>query len=392
MRLAACLAACLAGVLAARADAAPPSVLVFPRSPETSAAAGEQAVRAAGLGAVPFAPVAERLRAGEAHERARLDAVLAGVERRLAAAGQAFLEQRYDAMLADLGALEAESLDVLAHPEHCSTLWEVEFQLGLARATRRAAGDEKESRQRYLFALSLDPERRPVKELYGPDVLQSFAVALAERSRTALHPARVKVEPPDATVAVDCVPLLEPGQGRLLGPGLHVLRAAAPGYRSRAVVFSGAGVVVALDRDGAEDPAEPLGASWAAGALRADAPATLAAVRAVGRASGARAVLLLDAPGGGPATARLLTQADATAPVVRPTAAAAAAAALERLAPDGTLRAEAPRPALPAPPRRPSVLGRWWFWTAVGAVAAAGVAIVVMTLPEEPDRVRIVAP
>ncbi|HJZ87351.1 MAG TPA: hypothetical protein VKN99_19390, partial [Polyangia bacterium] len=109
-----CLLASVVQLVAAPVFASP-GVLVFPRTPEAEryVAEAEQAVAKAGFGRVAFAPVAAQLSAAAERERERTRAALSEIERGLASVRQAYLEQRYAAMLTGLTDLESRALAVL---------------------------------------------------------------------------------------------------------------------------------------------------------------------------------------------------------------------------------------------------------------------------------------
>lgn len=391
----------------AEADVEAARVLVWPVDAETPAAEAEAALAADGYRVVPFAPIADRLRAHGARAQAREAEVLGTVEQGLRAARQAYLDQRFDDMIATLAAVEQDGLEVLARPPHIPVLWEVMFQRGLAHLARGQEGDAERARDRFLLALALEPTRRPLRELYGPDVAAAFADALSTHAARLPRPVPVRVTPDDAQVIVDGAAVPEASGARRaasLRPGLHVVRAVAPGYEAVAVlagVDEPGEIVMALGARAEPDPVDRIGASWSAGMLRAHAGAGLRAVQAVAAAMDAPLVVVLEAPvSRGVARAWLVSGGRVHAPVQRPAAATAVRAALAarraaaRL--DSSLnrgtdsrRAAAPgrdRPAAAAPPWT-----RWWFWAGVGAVTA-GAVLAGSALDHGPARWQIYAP
>ncbi|MFY0533336.1 hypothetical protein [Nannocystis pusilla] len=125
-------------------------------------------------------------------------------------------------------------------PLCAATLWELEFQLGLAYGARKGPGDAERASARFALAWALDGERRPLGALYGPDVGLAFAQAVDAAARRPSRPVTVEVTPDDARVAVDCRPLAADSG---LRPGLHAVRVDAPGHGVFAQVVEGAEVI-----------------------------------------------------------------------------------------------------------------------------------------------------
>lgn len=405
---------------ARRAERAAEPVLVWPRDARTDVAAAERALDAAGRRLVRFAPVGARLhdlgQAAQAREAAALDAVAAA----LARARQAYLDQRFDDMIAVLTQVEQEHLRVLAEPRHAAVLWELSFQIGLAAHARGAgadmsagdspdpgAEDRARATARFRLALALDPGRRPLRELYGPEVSAAFAEALGADAAVPPRPVRLEVTPADATVVVDGVPLLTttqaaaaqatassgPARARNLRPGLHVVRAAAPGYQTRAALVtvdqSGA-LRVALTERAEADPVDRIGGSWSRGALAPGTASGQRAIAAVARAAGAGVVVVVDAaPGQGRATARALSAARVDPPVQADTAPAAVIAALARW--DGAV-AGAVDGRHGASEARPPWWQRWWVWAGVAGTVAAGAILTAVITRDHGERWQIYVP
>ena len=358
--------------LARGADAAP-GVLVWSDEPATAA------VRDAGFEPVAFAPIAARLDAQREAARDAEGDALAAVQTALGEVTQAYLEQRFDDMITRLTALETEAIGVLARPEHTGVLWEVEFQLGLAYQARGADGDAERARARFELAQSLDAERRPLKDLYGPTVATAFAEAVAARAGKTPRPIAIRASPPDARVAIDGVPVVDAARPRSLRLGLHAVRASAPGYRTHAAIATvgdGAKLVVGLRPAAGED----------AGATP-DTVSGLRAIRAIAAEAGAAAVVFVDRDATSGATrVRVVTAHEVSAPV------AGVADALALLSPDATLRDEPEVGPIggPAEPATP-IYKKWWFWTALGAVAITAAAVSVAG-SDEPGRIRVFGP
>ncbi|MFZ6184668.1 hypothetical protein [Nannocystis pusilla] len=271
------------------ADAAPAGeVTVWPLAPETPIEGADEAVRAAGLRPRAFASLRPRLEQEDEAARAAVRAALARVEQELAAARASYLAQQPDEMLSALARAEAEAIAALPPGPLCSaTLWEVEFQTGLAYATRKGPGDAERAAARFALAWAVDAERRPLSGLYGPDVGLAFVQAVDAATRRPARPVPIEVAPRDARVAVDCRPLVvEAG----LRPGLHAVRVDAPGHEASARVVEAETIAAAL-------PEAPggLGPWWVAGAL---VPTSASARAAVQRFAGTREVVWVEAADG----------------------------------------------------------------------------------------------
>lgn len=259
---------------------------MWPRRPAIAVADAEAAARAAGHAPVAFGPLRDRLeRERAAHEAATAQAI-AAIDAALQAGRAAYLEQRYDAMIDGLLAIESTAA---ALPEALcrATLWDVEFHLGLALQARARPGDALQARARYALAHAIDEPRRPDAALYGPDV--GFAFLQAIDGPRAARPVRISTRPEGAEVAIDC----RAGASTTARPGLHAVRVDAPGFvtDSRVVALDAAATHVELKPGDDAD----LGARWAAGTLDIRAPAVRAALR---RAAGAASIVWIDAEAG----------------------------------------------------------------------------------------------
>ncbi len=258
-------------------------LLLWPQTPTTTTHGAATAAAAEGHQLRELGPLRERLLAEAEARSAATTNALAAVEAGLAAARRAYLEQRYDDMIAGLERSEAEAARALHHDPLCSaTLWDIEFQLGLAHGARGRPDDLLRARERYALALALDPERRPDSALYGPDVGFAFLQAIAEQR--PLRPVRHAVVPSDATIHVDCRPLRElPG----LRPGLHLIQIDAPGFTPDIRVQDLTNHPTTNDPTTNDptitaelrpDPGDPLGPRWVAGRLDPTQPSTRAAL------------------------------------------------------------------------------------------------------------------
>jgi hypothetical protein len=385
---------------AVRADApARARVLIWPRDGRTDAHGAEAALAARGWTVAPFAAIAARLgelgARADAREGEVLDAVQAGLER----ARQAYLEQRFDDMIAGLEGLEQEALDVLAQPAHAAVSWELSFQLGLAhhaRAAVRGGGEDRDrARARFGLALALDPARRPLRELYGPDVSAAFAEALSASEAVPPRPVRLEVTPADAAVVVDGAPLPDlgvaaAGRVRHLRPGLHVVRAAAPGYQTGAVLVTvdqGRAVRLALHERRDADPLARIDASWSAGSLVPGSVSGQRALAAVAASVGAAVVVVIDASSGdGAVTAQALSATRVDAAVQAGSAGEAALLALARW------HGRAPVTGAGRSARSPAWWQRWWLWAGVGGAIAAGAAAALLLDRDDTERWQIYVP
>jgi hypothetical protein len=323
-------------------------VLLWPGAPGVDVAAAHDRAVAAGHQVVDAAPLlAELGAAADAAQKADA-AALARVESRLAAARASYVAQRFDAMTGTLDAALDEERLALATPAGCPLLWEVAFQLGLAGVARRTPEGREAARRHFAFALAVDDARRPDRALYGADVQQRFAESVAEVSGRAARPTRVQVSPPDARVAVDCKPLVDPGRPPSLRPGKHLVHAAAPGHAPQALLVEVVGEAAPpIELNLVPDGDAALAAAWSEGTLAPGSPSARAAMLAAAARHGARHVYLVAADG----TGTLFS-----------------AAGVEPLAPPAPL-------APPGREPRRSVLTRWWFWTGVGAAVAGAVIL-----------------
>lgn len=360
---------------------AEPVVMVWPGEVEAPVEEAEAALRAEGVAVVSQGPVREAVASHRAalaeHDRARRDRVEAALD----AAQAEYLDLDFDGAIAVLDAAEADALAV-ARPDRCEGLWELAFRQGLGRW---AKGAEADAGARFELALALDPERRPLGELYGPDVTAAFLRAVQTRSARFARPVPLRIQPVDAAVEIDCrtVDEVEPS----LRPGLHAVRVAAPGFEPWAGVVdlrAEASIEVALApiADG-RTPVQRFAESTDADAVDDASSSAHALVLALARAHGANAVLVVE-PGPAGVRVRPWGRDSIGAAVERAALVPAVHAARLALGPDGQLRAPGPmigprglgdpRPRSDAPTRRP-VLRTWWFWTIVGSVAVTGTAL-----------------
>lgn len=373
-------ASCL--VLAATTASAGPSVMVWPGGPRAPVVDAEERLRAEGVELVPRAATHEAV-AHHRHEQvAREGARREAVEAALGAAQDHYLALDLHAMLEALREAEGDAL-ASARPGRCEGLWGLEFRWGLALATRAAEGDAAASRDRYALAVALDPPRRPLHELYGPDVTASFLGAVDEVSRRVVRPVPLRIEPADATVEIDCRAVTD--EQASLRPGLHAVRVSAPGHRPWSAVVDSRGVealeVALVPLPEEAEPTRRLAQSTEADPVDDGSVSAHAAVLDVAHEAGASAVLVVSATDEG-WRVRPWGRDGIGAAVERRDLGEALAAALALLDDGGRLRTPAPAVIGPTSPgddgptsaRRP-VTRTWWLWTIIGTVAATGVAV-----------------
>ncbi len=372
------LAEALSWVLAITLATAPapaerPRVLVWPQTPAQADELPTQHPRLELVAPDALVAELERARAEASHEE---HARLVQIESGLARAREHYLAQAWEQMGAGLAALESERLAELADPRHCDSLWELELRLALAYRGRKQDGDAARAQQKLALALAIAPQRRPARELFGPDVLAEFLVAVDAAAAKVARPIRVTATPTDAQISIDCAAL--PDDGRVqLRPGLHVLHARAPGYRVHAELFevpADGREDVVLGAHDEPDPVRRLGLTTADGEL----PMTASGRRALVEAAAARdlAAVVVVIREGDRFAARALAGAATGAVVRRDALGDAVEAALAQIDDRGHLRA-APGPTRPVvdaapPPKRPLVK-KWWFWTSI--VAGVGLAV-----------------
>ena len=341
-------------MIATPASAQP--TLVFPEEPGIDVAPIEAALADAGIEVVAFAPRARALRAAAARARQADAAALDRVQKGLERARAAYLRQRWNDALAELDAIESGELERLARPSQKRLLWDLQLQRVLILRARNKRGDRAAMGRRIELALAVDPERRPAPEIYGPEIATAFAAAAAG-SRVA-RPVSLVVDPPSARVVIDGVPRLDPDRGVLLAPGLHVIRASAPG-REPAAVIADTRSAKPIELSLASDPGvASLASAWLDRQLSSDSAAARDALLSLARSAGAERVIAVARTDDG-ARARVVGGAGEWRAAATPSEAALVAAGVRRDLGAGPPGSESR-----------SVFGRWWFWTAVGAAAA----------------------
>lgn len=385
---------CIAAHAPAAAEQGPargrPSVMLWPDAPAVAFEVSELEHGAAArevvpprLELVPHAAFAAELERARTEAAGEVATALAAMERELAAVREAWLGQRWDAMIERLDALERERLPLLATPARCETLWEIELRRALAHRGRKAAGDADEAARRFALALALAPDRRPARELWGPEVVAEFLRVVEAQGVAVPLATAIRADPSQATIHVDCQPLDASGRASLR-PGLHVVHAHAIGHRAVAQLFetpAQSTVTLALPASDEPDALRRLAADSDDGVLRlervddrralvaAAASRDIDAVVLVGRRDDAVVARALVGAGSSP-TARHAELGEAIAAAL---AWVDADGHLTRPAGEGVAAGTVPRGDVEARPRR-KLVRAWWLWTIVG-VAAAGLAV-----------------
>lgn len=361
-----------------------PKVMVWPGEAQAPVSEAEAALRSEGVAVVPWIDARDAVAEHRTTRSAQQERRRAQVETALAEARDRFLHQELTTMLEILDEAEPHAV-ALAEPGHCEGLWELEFRRGLGHGARGEPGDAAATLARYEFALALYPDRRPLDELYGPDVAAAFLAAVDHRSQRMARPVAMRVQPSDATVEIDCrvSEEVEPS----LRPGLHALRVFAPGFEPWAGVVDlreGGAIEVSLSALPPElSPAQTWARSSATYDVDDGSDSAYHVVSALARDLGAEAVLVISQSEAG-VRIRVWGRDGPGAVVLRPSLAEAVHAAMNLLGPDGRLAVLAPilaggtkiddPPGEPVSSQKP-VLRTWWFWTLVGSVAVTGAAV-----------------
>jgi len=389
----------LAPVRLVWAGAPPPTdgtVMVWPADATDDTTEVEQALISAGHTVVPFAPIADSLRTSRAQERDAAGVVLASVEADLARAQEHYLAQSWDEMVDGLARAEDRALSVLARPEACGALWEFEFRRGLGLGARNGEGDVERRLEHFALAFTIDRKRRPLGDLYGPDVAAAFLGAVEAVNAHTARPTALELSPADARLTIDCVPVPD-GAPVSLPPGLHVVLVEAPGYQPHAAVIdlvAGAPLSVTLAPDVTDDPVRRVAVTWPGTRLVPHGAASVGAIEGIAADRGVDRWVALSPSEGGTraelwhAGRRISTVHDARA----------SSAAVTVLRPVPLVGPAVPPPAVvvsqpPGDGDTPKPLVRkWWFWTAIaGGVAATGLGLGLgLGLRDEtPDRLQI---
>ena len=311
---------------------------------------------------------------------------------------RAFLEQRWDDMSSELAELESQALGVLATPPYCGGLWELQFRRYLAFD---GAHDAEQAEARLRFAVVLDQQRRPLREIWGPDVVQAHLEAVEAVRADPPRPVTLRVVPDDARVLLDCAPV-DPSRPQPLVSGLHVVHVVAPGYEPTAKVFDTSQTDrVEVEASRSTRPAdEAWGASLAYGDYDPFSPSSVAALAAAAQQGGATAAVLVGEHEGKP-TAQAVGATAVGRRVEGKTFIAALTEALFDLDEQGRIRIVTPqlRATVELGPGRVTIAERptykkAWPWITLGLAVALGLGLGLglRAEPPGPSRIQIVAP
>ena len=159
---------------------------------------------------------------------------------------------------------------------------------------RGAEGDVERAKARLQFAVSLDPKRRPLRELYGPDIAQAHLEAVDAIQSAPARPVTLDLQPADGRVLIDCNEV-DPALPLALPPGLHSVHVAAPGYLPAAAIVDttkDSRLSLAAVRSPAP-PVEAFGTSLAYGPYYPLATSYIDMLRTVARDHGATAAIIV---------------------------------------------------------------------------------------------------
>jgi PEGA domain-containing protein len=286
----------------------------------------------------------------------------------------------FAAMAAEAERCETDHADALATREGRPVLVDLLLSRGLASL---GLGDAAAARAAFARAVAIDPDARLDAGLFPP----AAAIAFAEARSAALSAPRaeavVRTEPAGAIVTVDGATLGPSPATALLLPTDHLVRADLPGYRPKVVCVDplGMGAVVTLEALSGDEARAHASAWLEAGGGARDA----STLRAIAKALGADAAILLaeNAAQGRPeATLYRLPTGSESRLGDRDEG---AGEVVERvLHPPPPPRQAPTQP--PAPSDDRGLFGRWWFWTAAGAVALGAAAAVLAPTLFPPDR------
>ena len=347
-------------------------VLIVPARPGVDTAAAVEAVEQAGFRALSMDDVQTETEAALAELAEREKAALAKIASGLESARANYLEQDFADMIANLEDLREDSLWLTSRPDNRKLLWEFCFQIGLGYQARGSKGDTAAAKREFVLANLVDSERRPPSDIYGPDVGQAFAQAVAGIP-AAPKPFRVDASPASATITVDGVPLIGTS-GRAVSPGLHVVVVSSPGFLGEARIVdsekSAAPEFELEERSGTI--AEVFVASWVRGDVRPGTEASAKQLSMFASEQGAAAALWVGE--GSPAEVIWLDPNDATASESDATTSAALKALLARINPNLSI---AGRDQIVGPGTPRDDGGSNTKWLIAGGIGVAVVAIVV---------------
>lgn len=348
--------AVVAGLSVPAVSAASSAVMVVTLDARVDREAVEQVVRDAGFEPARLGDGETALRAMAESRRAAQERIVAEVEVGLARIKDAYLEQRWDDILEEVGALEKKALSL---DDPATVLWDVVVQRAIALRARGRAQDGPGIVAAMALAHALDGKRRLPKGLYGPDVDRDFADAMAASTSKARRTVVLAPEPSDAVIVVDGKRVS--GSEAHLAPGTHLVVMHAPGYTSLARLLEVPPLEIAGTLQATTGPAlERLGPSFARGDLASATRSGARLLLDLASARGAATVVVVGQGGAWLVDSRGSTRSASGLP------AEAVRRVLSELGTGGLFGA---RHSQDTP-----LVKKWWFWTGVVALAAAGIA------------------
>ncbi len=339
-------------------------VLVVP-APGVDIDGVDDVITDAGFSVRDIGPVLEVLKAQAANAQEREQSALTSLSIGLEQARSRYLKQEWDEMLTELTELRRSTLWLTTRSQNRQLLWDINFHVGLAHFAR---GKKRKAREQFALANAAMPERRPPSDVYGPDLGQAYARAVANASGAASRPFRVQTIPTDATISIDGVALVG-ANGGAITPGLHALRVAAPGYETKAVIVNTADdAVIEIELTALEgDAATRLGPAWATSTLNPQSVSSVELLSALANENDAAVVLWI-----GDGNAVRVSALDADGRVVTETASTteeAVKAVLGQLDRKGRVRSDSKLVT-------PENGGSTKKWLIVGGIGVAVVAVV----------------
>jgi len=293
----------------------------------------------------------------------------------ITAAGDSYLNERYEDAIRDLEVVEARDLGLLL-PTPAGRALLVQLNLWLG-ALHGAAGADEMAERRFALALSLDPAVVLDAAVWPPSLVQKFKQSRA--ASPAKGRAVVNVDPA-ATVELDGRAVDDPtALTPTIGPHYLYVRQFGHGRWAKRISVAVAEVTAVSERVGEAKPEEL--AQDAANAMEhryAEQPQL--AVRVIASATGADRVAVV-----GLAEVALYDRAGR---LISHAAGSDVAAAVRSL---GEVGMSPPSPETGEKSR--PIYEKWWFWAAAGAVAVAGgVGIYSLTRDDAELRGRFASP
>lgn len=360
-------------------------ILLWPRTPGQAARAGRISLDK-GYTRIPFAPLAARLRAARRRLQERTREALSRVASAREKIQRAYLEQRWDVMVAQVEDLLSRELALLARPAQRDTLWQLQLQAGIAYLYRGHDRDEERARERFQLALAIDIGAKPSQALYSPEVTATFAEVRADFTGRTPRPVEIELTPQDAQVTIDGQ-TLGIGSDTVLRPGLHVVLAAAPGFVAQAEEIdtderplAALKLIAGTQRDSAES----LAPVWARGGLQPERESTRRLVWNLARELAVHAVVVCETSEAGARAWRIDGKGvqKASAATLEQAVRTALGSHLELASSRPT---ESPTGALSERP----FYNQGWFWWSVVGVSVGAVAVAIATSTRAPRRVIV---